>query len=170
MNKKVSKRFALLVLLLTVLLAAVLLIAVWKNGTKPAPTEPSATHNAQMSGESYERWLAAHDYLLTYVAYEQTAEPEIYLTGETDLANKSQSAGIYLLLTVGNQTVLLESKPLSAERTAPGTRDVSAPKIGYATFDEVPLDSVDLSAMEKVDYEQIKALVDAALLPTLNER
>ncbi len=169
MNKRVDKKIVILVVAAACVLAAALAAVLFLS--RPGGKEPTGTTGStpKIPQASYERWLAAHEYLLVYLLYQPSGEPEIYLTGETELANKSQSGGVYIRLTLEDGVVLLESKPLAAERTEKGTRDVSAPMIGYATFDEVDPQSVDLSGMEKLEFSQLKELTDAALLPALSE-
>ncbi len=168
MNERVDKKVVLITLAITLVLAAVLIAAVFYFRNAQQDTDPTGT-SAVVTGTSYEKWLAAHEYTLVYLLYQPTVEPEFYLASETAMEYKSYSGGVYIRLTLEDRVVLLESKPLEAERTEPGTKDVSAPMIGYATFDEVDPKSVDLSKMEKLSFDELSELNDEVLLPALSE-
>lgn len=168
MNERVDKKVVLITLLITCVIAVALIATVFYFRNAGQNADPTGT-SAVVTGTSYEKWLAAHEYTLVYLVYQPTVEPEFYLASETAMEYKSYSGGVYIRLTLEDRVVLLESKPLDAERTEKGTRDVSAPMIGYATFDEVDPKSVDLSKMEKLSFDELSELTDEVLLPALSE-
>lgn len=118
---------------------------------------------------SYEKWLSAAMVLGISMQYEDFAIDKIYLTGETDTASKGDSQGAYVVFIVNDEKVVLESRPLDAERTDAGTIDLYTKDLGFATFDTVSVDSIDRESYQEITMDDLKELISQSLLVSLYE-
>lgn len=117
----------------------------------------------------YEKWLAAGMILGASMQYPDFEVEAIYITGEHTLLEKAESAGAYLQIKTGGASILIESKPLDAERKEAGTIDLYTGDMGYNTFDVIAPDSVDTSAMTELLMEDLTKLISQTILPTIIE-
>ena len=83
------------------------------------------------------------------------------------MEDKFSSDGAYIIFTSGGNRIAIHSVALEGERTDAGTVDISTEAIGYATFDKVDSDSVDVSAMEELALEDLTELISQSLLVSI---
>ena len=124
----------------------------------------------QQADAEYEKWLAATMVMCVSMEYPDFELEAIYAASATALDNKFDSQGAYIVFTAGGSRICIHSKALEAERTAPGTKDISSETIGYATFDQLDPNSVDFSSFEKIDLEDLTELFAQSLLVSIYAR
>jgi hypothetical protein len=124
----------------------------------------------QQADAEYEKWLAATMVMCVSMEYPDFELEAIYAASATALDNKFDSQGAYIVFTAGGNRICIHSKALEAERTAPGTKDISSETIGYATFDQLDPNSVDFSSFEKIDLEDLTELFAQSLLVSIYAR
>ena len=124
----------------------------------------------QQADAAYEKWLAAAMVMCVSMEYPDFELEAIYAASATALDNKFDSQGAYIVFTAGGNRICIHSKALEAERTAPGTKDISSETIGYATFDRLDPNSVDFSSFEKIDLEDLTELFAQSLLVSIYAR
>ena len=124
----------------------------------------------QQADAEYEKWLAATMVMCVSMEYPDFELEAIYAASATALENKFDSQGAYIVFTAGGSRICIHSKALEAERTAPGTKDISSETIGYATFDQLDPNSVDFSSFEKIDLEDLTELFVQSLLVSIYAR
>ena len=143
-------------------------------GETKAPQEnvvPQPTVNiVQQADAEYEKWLAATMVMCVSMEYPDFELEAIYAASATALDNKFDSQGAYIVFTAGGNRICIHSNALEAERTAPGTKDISSETIGYATFDRLDPNSVDFSSFEKIDLEDLTDLFAQSLLVSIYAR
>ena len=139
-----------------------------------APQEnvvPQPTVNiVQQADAEYEKWLASTMVMCVSMEYPDFELEGIYAASATALENKFDSQGAYIVFTTGGNRICIHSKALEAERTAPGTKDISSETIGYATFDQLDPNSVDFSSFEKINLEDLSELFAQSLLVSIYAR
>lgn len=118
-------------------------------------------------GVSYEQWLCAAQLMAVSIYYPDFQLEGMYTASATALGESKNSSGAYICFTSGGEEYLIRSLPLSGLRSEAGTTDLETAQLGYATFDRLDPGSVDLSAMEKQDLEELGQLVDFSMLVTL---
>lgn len=136
----------------------------------PRPTDPQIQAPVtipQQKEAAYEQWLAAGMIIGISMEYPDFELQGIYLTGETTMENKMDSDGAYILFTSGGRRMAVHSSPLASERKIPGTVDLSAQSIGYATFDTVDAASVNTGAMTAVPIGELEELIAQSMLVSL---
>lgn len=150
------------------------------NGTEPAATtdqtEPQADATqptsplAQQTEADYEKWLGAALVVCVSMEYPDFELEGVYAASSTALADKFSSDGAYILFTSGGSSMAIHAAALTEERTDRGTTDISTETIGYATFDPVDPTSVDWSALEALDVEELSDLIAQSLLVRIYSR
>ena len=159
-----------------------------KADATPAPGTPNATPKPDGSKDAdegnnpqtpsiditkadapYEKWLAAGMILGASMQYPDFEFEAVYITGEHDLKDRTSSEGAYLQIKTGGETVLLESKPLSEERTEEGTLDLYTGDLGFNTYDAIAADSIDLAALTEISVESLSELINQSILVTIYE-
>lgn len=140
------------------------------NGAAEDETEESyQMETVEKADASYERWLAAGMVTAVSMKYPDFEIEGIYLTGETDPAEKQQSGGTYVIFTADGTETAVQSMPLEAERTDAGTTDLYTRDLGFATFDVVDPAQVDTVSCEEVSMADIEELISQSLLVSLYE-
>ena len=140
------------------------------NGTIEDETEESyQIEIVEKSDASYERWLAAGMVTAVSMQYPDFEIEGIYLTGETDPADKMQSGGAYVIFTADGTETAVQSTPLEAERTDAGTTDLYTRDLGFATFDVVDPAQIDTGACVAVSMDELEELISQSLLVSLYE-
>lgn len=124
----------------------------------------------QKADASYERWLAAAMVTAISLHYPDFQINGIYLTAETELSSASESSGAYVAFTSGEESLMICSKPLEEERTEAGTIDLYTMDLGFATFDEVDLKTVNTEGMLSVEAAELSELISQSMLVSLYER
>ena len=159
------------------------------TSSETAPADPEETQNpgetkapqenvvpqptvviVQQADAEYEKWLAATMVMCVSMEYPDFELEAIYAASATALDNKFDSQGAYIVFTAGGNRICIHSNALEAERTAPGTKDISSETIGYATFDRLDPNSVDFSSFEKIDLEALTELFAQSLLVSIYAR
>lgn len=118
---------------------------------------------------SYERWLAASMVTAVSMQYTEFEIDGIYLTGETDLSEKMESAGAYIVFTADGTETAIHSVPLDAERTDAGTTDLYTRDLGFATFDTIDPSQIDTGSCEQIEMDELTDLISQSLLVSLYE-
>lgn len=124
----------------------------------------------QKADASYERWLAAAMVTAISLHYPDFQINGIYLTAETELSSASESSGAYVTFTSGEESLMICSKPLEEERTEAGTIDLYTMDLGFATFDEVDVETVNTEGMLSVEAAELSELISQSMLVSLYER
>lgn len=124
----------------------------------------------QKADASYERWLAAAMVTAISLHYPDFQINGIYLTAETELSSASESSGAYVAFTSGEESLMICSKPLEEERTEAGTIDLYTMDLGFATFDEVDVETVNTEGMLSVEAAELSELISQSMLVSLYER
>lgn len=159
--------------------------------TSPQETDPEETHPEETTpeqtypqdtlppeiwetvpeiGVSYEQWLGAAMVTAVSMEYPDFEIYGIYAASETALENAEKSRGTYILFESEAQQILIQSRPLTGERSEPGTTDLYTPQLGFATYDKVDIHSVDLTGMEQLTLEELGELMDYSVLISLYSR
>ena len=124
----------------------------------------------QKADASYERWLAAAMITAISLQYPDFEIKGIYLTAENRLYSSFQSSGAYVTFTSGGEPLAIHSKPLEEERTEAGTIDLYTMDLGFATFDEISVETLDTEGMQSVEVEELSKLISQSVLVSLYER
>ena len=123
----------------------------------------------QRADASYERWLAAGMVTAISMQYPDFSIEGIYLSGETALSDKSESAGAYVVFTADGAETAIHSVPLDAERTDAGTTDLYTRDLGFATFDTIDPSQIDTGSCEQIEMDDLTDLISQSLLVSLYE-
>lgn len=168
---------AILLLIAVFLLGEFILTKVWEPGaTDPglqSGSDAQGTQNVpaqtmpQQAKADYEKWLSAAMVVGLSMEYPDFELTGIYTASETALENKKSSEGVYIFFTSGGKTQGLYGVALEQERTESGTRDISTNTVGFATFDPVEPESVDISAMKQISLEEIGELIAQSMLVSI---
>lgn len=118
---------------------------------------------------SYEEWLAAGMVVAVSMEYPEFELREVYLTGETDLADKQNSGGAYVVFDLDGTERAVYGFPLDEERTEEGTTDLYTMDLGFAAFEPVEVQSIDTVACRQVGMENLEKLIEQSLLVSLYE-
>lgn len=140
--------------------------------TEPAQTvqtQPPVTVPQRVEGD-YEQWLAAGMVLAVSMEYPDFEIRGIYIASKTAQYQKMLSDGAYILFTSGGEEILIQSLPLEEERSEAGTSDLYTMDLGFATFDRVAADSVDLDAMTRLQLADLTEMIQQTMLPSLYSR
>lgn len=132
--------------------------------------QQGAVGTIQKADASYERWLAAAMVTAISLHYPDFQINGIYLTAETELSSASESSGAYVAFTSGEESLMICSKPLEEERTEAGTIDLYTMDLGFATFDEVDVETVNTEGMLSVEAAELSELISQSMLVSLYER
>lgn len=119
---------------------------------------------------SYERWLAAAMVTAISLQYTEFEINGIYFETETDLTKPLESSGVYVTFAGDGEMITIHSEALTEERTEAGTMDLYTMDLGFATFDTVDVESVNISNMQSVQVEDLSELISQSMLVSLYER
>lgn len=136
-----------------------------ENGTE----EPNQMEIVERADASYERWLAAGMVTAISMQYPDFSIEGIYLSGETELSDKSESKGAYVVFTANGAETAIHSVPLDAERTDAGTTDLYTRDLGFATFDTIEPSQIDTGSCEQIEMEDLNDLISQSLLVSIYE-
>lgn len=136
--------------------------------TEPVETEPPAVLVTlpELEG-TYEQWLAAAMYYLSFMEYPEYTLTGLYTGSATSTANRMDSQGVYMLLSDGENELLICSKPLADKRSEVGATDLHTAQLGFATFDVVDPATVDLAGMNLLDPNELIEMMNYTVLPAL---
>lgn len=177
---------SLLIALLAVLCLTIIAAVVWKIGStvdNPGSEESAQTDQETSDTEtgapdlvltnraeaSYEEWLAAGMVVSVSMLYPEFDLKGIYLTGETELADKQTSNGAYVVFEVEGTQRAVYSFPLKAERTESGTTDLYTKDLGFSAFEQVDLERIDVATCRRVTMEDLDELIQQSILVSLYE-
>lgn len=136
--------------------------------SEPDETEATETSNpgeiAQKADAEYEKWLAAAVVVGVSMEYPDFIPDAIYCASKTSLDEKDSSDGVYFVFASNGATVAIHSKPISAERSEAGTKDISSETIGFATFDLVDPAGIHVDSMDPIALEDLGELIAQSLL------
>ena len=135
--------------------------------TAPTETEPVTEPTViiiQRAEAEYEKWLAAAQIVCVSMSYPDFQLEGVYAASATSMEDKFSSDGAYIIFTSGGSRIAIHSKAREGERAEAGTVDISTEAIGYATFDLVDPNSVNVSAMEELELEDLSELISQSLL------
>lgn len=140
------------------------------NGAAEDKTEESyQMETVEKADASYERWLAAGMVTAISMQYPDFSIEGIYLSGETELSDKFESAGAYVVFTADGEETAVQSMPLEAERTDAGTTDLYTRDLGFATFDVIDSSQIDTGSCEQIEMNDLTDLISQSLLVSLYE-
>lgn len=178
MNKK---RIFLIAAILFVIIGGILIV----GQDKKENVDDVAKHNQQVlenagkeeklaegvissDDATYEEWLSAAAVTAVSLTYPEFQIESICTESKTKLSNSNNSKGVYITIVVDGKKYVINSKPLSKERSAEGTIDVYEEKLGYATFDRVSNSSVPKKVTE-ITMESLDNLISRCELVSLYE-
>lgn len=118
---------------------------------------------------SYECWLAAEVIIAISMQFSDFEFTDIYLTGETKIEDYTKSEGVYVFLITEGEQIAMHSMPLTTERNESGTTDIYTEALGFATFDRIDRNSVDISGMKKVEIEELEEEISQSVLVSVYE-
>ena len=124
----------------------------------------------QRADAEYEKWLSAAMIVCVSMEYPDFQLEGVYAASATALEDKYSSEGAYIVFISGGERIVIHSKALEEERVIPGTVDISTETVGYATFDPVDPDSVDLDSLEQLPLEDLSELISQSLLVSIYTR
>lgn len=184
-KKQRKKIIALAVGILLCLIIACVIIILYKGNGKAesdfAEENDSQTREVEIVDDrgnaeiiakadaSYEKWIAAAMVTAISMEYEDFTIDKIYVTGENDVNSKESSQGVFVVFSRENRQFAITSKPLEAERTEPGTVDLYTKDLGFATYDEIDVSTIDTEICQSITMDEISELISQSLLVSLYE-
>lgn len=117
----------------------------------------------------YEEWLSAAMVSALTLQDDEFQINHIYYKTKTDLNNKLDSSGVYLIYTVDNQMYCKYSKPLSKERQKKGKVDLYTKELGFSTYDSINVDSLNFKNYKEIKANSLNTLISQSLLVSLYE-
>lgn len=170
-NKKVRKATIIFLIIICVLLLTVLGIVLLKAVGKQEEKADYSDNQEDSAPEAdyveydrvdapYEHWLAAA--VITGISMENPDFElgEIYAAEETSLEEAQNSEGIYVVFTSDGEENCVYSAPLEEARTEAGTTDITSNVIGFASFEEVTVDSIDTSKYHVMEIEDLNTIIE----------
>ena len=131
------------------------------------PVEPMEV--TERADATYEQWLAAGTVVALSMQYPDFELDGIYLTGETELSDKAESEGVYVVFTADGAQQAVHTSPLEEERTESGTIDLYTMDLGFAAFELVDAAAVDTASLQQVEIGDLEELISQSLLVSLYE-
>lgn len=179
-NRKQRILIALAACAVAVLIGAGLIAWIcWSqmNNQKSGQQLNSENHELEPYVEEYERvdadyeqWLAASVITCISMNTPDFELGEIYAYTQTTVENKMESQGIYVTYQSEGKTLCIQAKPLEQERIGEaGTKDLYSEITGYASFDEVSVDTIDTSMWNIVEMGNLNTLIEQSERVTLYE-
>ena len=170
-SKKVRKATIIFLIIICVLLLAVLGVVLLKAVGKQEEKADNSDNQEDSAPEAdyveydrvdapYEHWLAAT--VITGISMENPDFElgEIYAAEETSLEEAQNSEGIYVVFTSDGEENCVYSAPLEEARTEAGTTDITSNVIGFASFEEVTVDSIDTSKYHVIEIEDLNTIIE----------
>lgn len=118
----------------------------------------------------YEHWLAAAVVTGISLQYFDFEIQGIYYESEQPLEQAEQSLGVTVVFTGDGQELMIQSRPLTQERTEAGTMDLHAADLGFATFDVSAPEANVSEGKQSVSMEDLTELIQQSVLVSLYER
>lgn len=169
-NKKIRKIAIIALVIILIALVALLAVLVIKDmGKKGTDTTESSVEEQAPEAKyveydrvdaPYEHWLAAAVVTGISMDYPDFELEGIYAAGETELEQAGSSEGVYVIFTSNGERKGIRAVHLDGPRTAEaGTKDITSDVIGYASYEEVSPDSMDVSGYQTVEIEDLNTLI-----------
>ena len=117
----------------------------------------------------YEHWLAAGMIVAASMNYPELEISSIYLAGESEISDKSNSEGVYIVFNMNDEKTIMHSKPIDEERKEAGKTDLYTANLGFATFDIVDVDMKELEKYKQLKMEELSELISQSLLVSIYE-
>ena len=109
----------------------------------------------------YEQWLAASVITCISMNNPDFELEEVYASTQTTIDDRMNSQGIYVTYQSGGETLCILAKPLEQGRSGQaGTKDVYSELTGYASYEEVSADTIDVSQWHTVDMQELNTLIE----------
>lgn len=172
---KSKNKYVIAGVLLVLILLAGIIVTVIKTNEKE-DTEGNAENSIpgyevyERVDAPYEHWLAAAVISGISTEYPDFILEQILVKEETTLADYENSSGIYVIFTAEGEQKCIYSVPIDSERTESGTTDVMSTVIGYATFDFVSLQELDMSEFREMEVDDLNTLIEQSELVTIYSR
>ena len=131
--------------------------------------EPGQVEIMEEEKASYERWLAAGMVTAISMEYQEFEIEGIYLASETELNRFKDSQGAYVIFTSGGVERAIYSKPMDEERNEVGTKDLYTRNLGFATFDNIAVDSINREQFQSIELGEIQELISQSVLVSIYE-
>lgn len=131
--------------------------------------EPGQVEIMEEEKASYERWLAAGMVTAISMEYQEFEIEGIYLASETELKQFKDSQGAYVIFTSGGVERAIYSKPMDEERNEVGTKDLYTRNLGFATFDNIAVDSINREQFQSIELGEIQELISQSVLVSIYE-
>lgn len=179
-NRKCGQKQKRIVMILCMVLAVLLLalcgIFIWKHSGQARQAEnvtsgekKGKTEITERKDADYEKWLAAGMVAAVSMQYPDFEVSEIYLASSVEINEKSKSQGVYIVFHTDSQTIALHSEPLENERTEEGSVDLYTRDLGFATFDKVNIEEIDVSGFDTVSMESLEDRISQSVLVSVYE-
>lgn len=118
---------------------------------------------------TYEQWLAAAMVVAVSLEGEPFNVKHIYLCSENTLDNKQNSDGVYLIYEKEKNMICLHSSPLKEECKEKGMKNLYTQDLGFATFNNVDINTQDFSNYEEIVLEDLEELISQSMLVSIYE-
>lgn len=135
-----------------------------ESGDESPDKSENSTEIPQMVDAEYETWLASAMVMgisMDYMDFEITG---IYAEKATALADKAESAGVYVTFTSEGTEYAVYSRPIEAERDEAGSRDISSTATGFATFDLVDMSEVPADPLVNYSIDELQDTIALSML------
>ena len=124
--------------------------------SEPEVAPPEKVEIVEQVEADYERWLAATMIFGLSLEYPDFELLDMYAASAVALEEKMDSQGVYIRFLSGGEELAVVSKPLEKERSEAGTRDLSCVTMGFASFDEVPVEGLKTEDMIPLALEDLE--------------
>lgn len=139
-----------------------------RSGQQDGDQLESENHELEPHVEDYERadadyeqWLAASVITCISMNTPDFELEEVYASTQSTIDDRMNSQGIYVIYQSGGETLCIQSKPLEQGRSGQaGTKDVYSELTGYASYEEVSADTIDVSQWHTVDMQELNTLIE----------
>ena len=115
--------------------------------------------NYEKEEASYEEWLVAATLTSIAMNYFDFSNESFYIASNNDLNGKKNSLGIYIVFTSGGEELCVKAQPLEKARTESGTKDIYSATTGYASFEIVSKDTLDMSVYKATKIKDLNTLI-----------
>ena len=146
---------------LLILLAIALAVVIKTRTEKKEIKENEANYVEYERVEApYEHWLAAAVITSISMDYLDFELENIYIASETEMDNYTESKGVYVTFISENTSKCIFSIPISELRSEPGSFDIFADYIGYATYDEIDISKINEQEYHAVEIKETNTLIE----------
>ena len=118
---------------------------------------------------SYEEWLASSMIMSLTLQEDQFNIQGIYYKNKTELENKMDSQGVYVVYKAEGKQKVIYSKPLEKARNQKGTIDLYSQLLEYSTYEYKDINSININEYKTLEEEALNPLINQLLLVSLYE-